>query len=188
MMATRSQQRLIRRWRWRRRSGRIYVDKGYRGHDYAGSGSVMIAGRKRGLTATLRGELKRRSAIEVTIGHMNTDGRLDRNFLLGHAGDAINALLVAAGHNLRLILTVLALWLAWCLQALQPETAKSDLPPVFTGLEYQRLSRYSGPTPYRSISVTAPGAPTARISRFAIPGHLRPPTAQGRRKALVTAI
>ncbi|TIP81763.1 MAG: hypothetical protein E5X60_34435, partial [Mesorhizobium sp.] len=47
-------------------------------------------------------------------------------FLLGHDGDAINALLVAAGQNLRLILTVLALWLAWCLQALQPKTAKSD--------------------------------------------------------------
>ena len=105
---------------------RIYVDKGYRGHDYTGSGSVIIAGRKRGLTATMKRELKRRSAIEATIGHMKTDGRLDRNFLLGHAGDAANALLVAAGHNLRLILAVLALWLAWCLQAFQPKTAKSD--------------------------------------------------------------
>jgi len=47
---------------------RIYVDKGYRGHDYAGSGSVMIAGHKRGLTATMKRELKRRSAIEATIG------------------------------------------------------------------------------------------------------------------------
>ncbi|MET4038171.1 IS5 family transposase [Bradyrhizobium sp. RT4a] len=75
---------------------RIYVDKGYRGHDYAGSGSVMIAGSKRGLTATMKREMKRRSAIEATIGHMKTDGRLDRNFLLGHGGDAINALLVAA--------------------------------------------------------------------------------------------
>lgn len=105
---------------------RIYVDKGYRGHDYAGSGSVMIAGSKRGLTATMKRELKRRSAIEATIGHMKTDGRLDRNFLLGHAGGAINALLVAAAHNLRLILAVLALWLAWCLQALLPTMAKSD--------------------------------------------------------------
>jgi IS5 family transposase len=39
---------------------------------------------------------------------MKTDGRLDRNFLLGQAGDAINALLAAAGHNLRLVLTALA--------------------------------------------------------------------------------
>lgn len=107
---------------------RIYVDKGYRGHDYAGSGSVMIAGSKRGLTATMKRELKRRSAIEATIGHMKTDGRLDRNFLLGHAGDAINALLVAAGHNLRLILATLTLWLVWMLQALIQAKAKSDTP------------------------------------------------------------
>lgn len=105
---------------------RICVDQGYRGHDYAGSGSVMIAGSKRGLTATMKRELKRRSAIEATIGHMKTDRRLGRNFLLGHAGDATNALLVAAAHNLRLILAVLALWLAWCLQALTPTMAKSD--------------------------------------------------------------
>ena len=39
---------------------RIYVDKGYRGHDYKGSGSVMIAGGKRGLSATMKRELKRR--------------------------------------------------------------------------------------------------------------------------------
>lgn len=38
---------------------------------------------------------------------MKTDGRLDWNFLLGHVGDAITALLVAAGHNLRLILAAL---------------------------------------------------------------------------------
>ena len=45
---------------------RIYVDKGYRGHDYAGAGQVMIAGRWRGLSATMRRELRRRSAIEAT--------------------------------------------------------------------------------------------------------------------------
>jgi hypothetical protein len=43
-------------------------------------GDVMIAGRRRGLSATMRRELKRRSAM---IGRMKTDGRLDRNFLLG---------------------------------------------------------------------------------------------------------
>jgi transposase, IS5 family len=105
---------------------RIYVDKGYRGHDYAGAGRVMIAGSRRGLTATMRRELKRRSAIEATIGHMKTDGRLDRNFLLGQAGDAINALLAAAGHNLRLVLTALALWLACLLAKLATAAAKSD--------------------------------------------------------------
>jgi IS5 family transposase len=97
---------------------RIYVDKGYRGHNYTGAGEVMIAGRRRGLSATMRRELRRRSAIEATIGHMKTDGRLDRNFLLGQAGDAINALLAAAGHNLRLVLAALALWLAFILAAI----------------------------------------------------------------------
>ncbi len=105
---------------------RIYVDKGYRGHDYAGAGRVMIAGSRRGLTTTMRRELKRRSAIEATIGHMKTDGRLDRNFLLGHAGDAINALLAAAGHNLRLVLNALALWLAYLIAAIAKGAAKTD--------------------------------------------------------------
>ncbi len=82
---------------------RIYADKGYRGHDYEGEASVMLSGRKRGLSPQMKRELKRRSAIEATIGHMKTDGRLDRNFLKGQAGDAINALLAGAGHNMRLI-------------------------------------------------------------------------------------
>jgi len=105
---------------------RIYVDKGYRGHDYAGAGTVMIAGRRRGLSATMRRELKRRSAIEATIGHMKTDGRLDRNFLLGQAGDAINALLAAAGHNLRLVLAALALWFAFLLAAIATPIATAN--------------------------------------------------------------
>jgi transposase, IS5 family len=105
---------------------RIYVDKGYRGHDYDGLGKVMIAGRRRGLSPTMRRELKRRSAIEATIGHMKIDGRLDRNFLLGQAGDAINALLAAAGHNLRLVLAALALWLAFLLAAITKPLANPN--------------------------------------------------------------
>ena len=86
----------------------------------------MIAGRRRGLSPTMRRELRRRSAIEATIGHMKTDGRLDRNFLLGQAGDAIDALLAAAGHNLRLVLTALALWLAFILAAIAKATANPN--------------------------------------------------------------
>jgi IS5 family transposase len=111
---------------------RIYVDKGYRGHNYTGAGEVMIAGRRRGLTVTMRRELRRRSAIEATIGHMKTDGRLDRNFLLGQAGDAINALLAAAGHNLRLVLAALALWLAFILAAIANAIANANTSPVFS--------------------------------------------------------
>ena len=103
----------------------IYVDKGYRGHDYEGPATVFIAGQKRGLTPTIRRELKRRSAIEATIGHMKTDGRLDRNFLLGQDGDAANATLVAAAHNLRLILTAIAFWCAFILDAIRNAEAKT---------------------------------------------------------------
>jgi transposase, IS5 family len=97
---------------------RIYVDKGYRGHDYPDKERVFLSGQRRGLTATIHRELRRRAAIEPMIGHMKTDGRLDRNYLLGTAGDAINALLAAAGHNLRLILAHLSFYFACVLAIL----------------------------------------------------------------------
>jgi IS5 family transposase len=51
--------------------------------------------------------IHRRSAIEPTIGHMKSDGKLDRNWLNGALGDALNAVLCGAGHNLRLIINKL---------------------------------------------------------------------------------
>jgi transposase, IS5 family len=105
---------------------RIYVDSGYRGHDYARKERVFIARKRRGLTPTIKRELRRRSAIEPMIGHMKADGRLGRNHLLGSAGDAINALLVAAGHNLRLILNWLRLCVAWLMAALMSSSAQPD--------------------------------------------------------------
>jgi IS5 family transposase len=91
---------------------RLYADKGYRGHDYDGAAKVMLSGHTRGLTPTMKRELKRRSAIEPMIGHAKNDGRLGRNWLLGPNGDKINAILAAAGHNLRLVLRRLALLFA----------------------------------------------------------------------------
>jgi len=41
----------------------------------------------------MKREPKRRSAIEPMIGNAKNDGRLGRNYLLGHHGDIINALL-----------------------------------------------------------------------------------------------
>jgi len=126
---------------------RLYVDKGYRGHDYDGKAKVMISGSKRGLTPTMKRELKRRSAIEPMIGHAKNDGRLGRNYLLGADGDKINALLAAAGHNLRLVLKCLALPLARFIGALvrlmtkigrssiavDPKTVFSNIGPPFSG-------------------------------------------------------
>jgi transposase, IS5 family len=105
---------------------RTYVDRGYRGHDYAKKERVFLAGQRRGLTPTIKRELRRRSAIEPMIGHMKEDGRLGRNHLLGATGDAMNALLVAAGHNLRLILNWLRLCVAWLIAALMGSSAQSD--------------------------------------------------------------
>ena len=51
-------------------------------------------------------------------GDRPTDGRLDRNFLAGARGDAINALLCGAGYNLRLILNYLRRLLRALLHAL----------------------------------------------------------------------
>jgi IS5 family transposase len=109
---------------------RIYVDQGYRGHDYVHKERVFIAHQRRGLTPTIKRELRRRSAIEPMIGHMKADGRLGRNHLLGTAGDAMNALLVAAGHNLRLILNWLRLFIAWIMAALMNSIAQPDTSQV----------------------------------------------------------
>ena len=78
---------------------RAYVDKGYRGHDAPKPRRVFISGQKRGVFGTIKRELRRRSAIEPLIGHMKEEGHLGRCYLKGHAGDAANAILIAAGYS-----------------------------------------------------------------------------------------
>jgi IS5 family transposase len=82
---------------------RAYVDKGYRGHGLA-SPDVHVTQSKAPRTPTIKRELRRRSAVEAVIGHTKSDGLLERNHLAGARGDAINAILVGAGHNVRLLL------------------------------------------------------------------------------------
>jgi IS5 family transposase len=62
--------------------------------------------------------IKGRSAIEPTIGHMKTDGRLGRNPLKGALGDALHAVLCGAGHNIRLLLKKLRLLFAFVIWAI----------------------------------------------------------------------
>jgi len=82
-----------------------YVDKGYRGHGYAGGAAVHIAGeRKKNTTRAERKRRRRRSAVEPKIGHLKSDHRMGRCFLARLCGDAINAVLAAAGSNLRKLL------------------------------------------------------------------------------------
>ena len=96
---------------------RIYVDKGYRGHDAPKPLRVFRSGQKRGVFGVIKRELKRRSAIEPVIGHMKNDGHLGRNYLKGRHGDAANAILSAIGYNFRLILAWLRRLLRLLLQA-----------------------------------------------------------------------
>lgn len=87
---------------------RAYVDRGYRGHKVERDDLDITISHTRGITSpTIRREMRRRSGIEPVIGHMKDDGHLERNHLAGAEGDAINAILTAAGHNMRL----LARWL-----------------------------------------------------------------------------
>jgi len=100
------------------RPERCYVDLGYRGHD-VDDVTVFKARQKRGVTNSIRRELKRRNAIEPVIGHMKSDGLLHRNYLKGAQGDAINAILCGAGQNLRLILRHLRIFWPKICQTLQ---------------------------------------------------------------------
>lgn len=100
---------------------RAYVDRGYRGHRHGGKAKVYIA-HTRGITSpTIKRELRRRNAIEPIIGHTKSDGLLERNHLAGATGDAINAILVAAGHNLRLLIAWLTALLHALVRALLPQ-------------------------------------------------------------------
>src|SRR5579862_4944708 len=88
---------------------RVAVDQGYKGHRLTGHPhtAVFITGQRRGVTDQIKRWLKRRSVVEPIIGHAKNDGLLGRNWLKGRAGDRCNALLAAAGFNLRQLLRFL---------------------------------------------------------------------------------
>ena len=65
--------------------------------------------------------MRRRAAVEPIIGHAKSDGLLERNRLAGARGDAINAVLVGAGHNIRLLLAWLRVLLRLMLAVLTAE-------------------------------------------------------------------
>lgn len=96
-----------------RRTGRKVtlsaVDQGYRGHEtdeLLGVRVLMPKDRKRKakLSRAMRRKLKRRNAVEPTIGHLKHDHRMGRCYLKGAHGDQINALGAAMGLNLRKLL------------------------------------------------------------------------------------
>ena len=104
----------------------VFVDLGYR--DATMPAEVKVYHRKlnRGITARLKRDIRRRSAIEPAIGHMKNDGRLRRNWLKGTQGDAFHALLCGRRHNLRMILRKLKLLLALILVRLYWQTVTDN--------------------------------------------------------------
>jgi transposase, IS5 family len=102
---------------------RIIADRGYRGHNAPPDHrfKVYISGQKRRVTEQIKRELRRRSAVEPVIGHAKGEHRMGRNYLAGQQGDAINAVLAAAGYNFRRLLAWLALLLSAFLFAITRE-------------------------------------------------------------------
>lgn len=104
------------------RVGEAHVDMGYRGHDYQGQATVHVDKRSRGRTPRpLWRWMKRRAAIEPSIGHLKNEHRLERNRLRGTYGDAINAVLAAAAMNFHKLLGAFWLYFLRCLLGIWSE-------------------------------------------------------------------
>lgn len=87
----------------------VLTDLGYRGVDGDIAPAKLIhRGKYKTLSARQRKWLKRRQAVEPVIGHVKANhGRL-RCWLKGATGDALHAVLRAAGFNLRWLLRAIA--------------------------------------------------------------------------------
>jgi IS5 family transposase len=85
------------------------VGLGYRGVDRdIGDVKLIHRGKLKSLDKTQRRWLKRRQAIEPAIGHAKLDHRMDRCWLQGSMGDALHAVLCAAGFNIRWLMRAIA--------------------------------------------------------------------------------
>ena len=79
-----------------------FVDLGYRGVDGENPGvEVVHRGRIKSMSKAEKKQLKRRQAVEPTIGHVKHDNRMIRCHLQGSTGDALHAIACAAGYNIR---------------------------------------------------------------------------------------
>jgi len=98
----------------------VYVDRGYRGHNYGGPTQVHVDKKRRGHTAkALWRWMKRRAAIEPGIGHLKQEHRMDRCRLKGVEGDCFNAILSAAGMNFRKLIAHVAVFLRFFFEFIQ---------------------------------------------------------------------
>ena len=87
----------------------VLTDLGYRGVDAdVAPVQLVLRGKSKTLSTKQRRWLKRRQAIEPIIGHVKHDHGMRRCWLKGQTGDAVHAVLCAAGYNLRWLLRAIA--------------------------------------------------------------------------------
>jgi IS5 family transposase len=109
----------------------VYADLGYRGVDRDNPEiEIKHRGKDKRLTDAERRLLKRRQAIEPIIGHLKADHRMGRCHLKGSEGDALHAVLCAAGYNIRWLLRMIvkkaeALCCACCRQVVWRECLRN---------------------------------------------------------------
>jgi IS5 family transposase len=125
-----------------------------------------VAGQKRRVTAAIKCDLRRRSAVEPCIGHLKSEHCMGRNHLAHVAGDAANAVLAAAGYNFRRLLAWLAIllrvWLAAVIAAANAPIDQSALAQSAFFTDDCFILRRSAARP-RVASL--PGAPAADCPR-----------------------
>jgi len=96
-----------------RKPKQVFVDLGYRGVDADNPDiEILHRGKYKSMDKQRRRWLKRRQAVEPAIGHLKADHRMDRCWLVGSIGDALHAVLCAAGFNLRWLMRAIARLLA----------------------------------------------------------------------------
>ena len=87
----------------------VFCDRGYKGKKMIKGTSIFLPGGPRKdyspyQKRKMRHNFRRRVAIEPVIGHVKNDFRMDRNYLKGVTGEAINAFMSTAAFNFRKLL------------------------------------------------------------------------------------
>jgi hypothetical protein len=102
----------------------VFVDLGYRGDRYVGDVDVHVCTKRKGkIKSSTWKWMKRRAAVEPTIGHLKRYHGMDRNAQKGSAGDMLNAILNACGLNFsKLLKQLFVLFYLW----LQRKSRSSD--------------------------------------------------------------
>ena len=89
----------------------VAADLGYRGRAVEADNpgiDLLHRGKFKSLSKAQRRALRRRPAVEPVIGHLKDDHGMRRCWLKGQTGDAIHAVLCAAGFNIRWLMRAVA--------------------------------------------------------------------------------